>query len=88
MNVTAAASLIGDALGLATDPNVSDVTLNAGTAVTTFGSAVWIYNGDAYYLGGDTGGDSDGVFDAGETIFRFVGNTDFGDGGASELQDI
>ena len=43
MNVTAA-MLIGDALGLSSDPNVSDVSVNAA-ATATFGSAVWIYNG-------------------------------------------
>ena len=86
MNVTAAASLIGDALGLSSDPNVSDVSVNAA-ATATFGSAVWIYNGDSYYFGGDIGGNSDGVFDAGEAIFRFVGITNFGSD-SSDLADI
>ena len=56
-------------------------------ATAQLGSAVWVYNGDSYYLGGDTGGDSDGVFDAGETIFRIIGVTNFGNN-ANDLTDI
>ena len=70
-----AASLIADALELSSDPSESDVQ-NVVAARTDVGSAVWTYNNDAYYIGGDA--DKDGVLDNGEVIFRFVEVTNFG----------
>ena len=58
-----AASLIADALGLSSDPSESDV--QHGCCHALLGSAVWTYNNDSYYVGGDT--DEDGVFDDGES---------------------
>ena len=72
-----AASLIADALGLSSDPSESDVQ-HVAAATALLGSAVWTYNNDSYYVGGDT--DEDGVFDDGESVFRFVEVTNFGAG--------
>jgi fibronectin-binding autotransporter adhesin len=70
-----AASLIADALGLSSDPSESDVQ-HVVAASAALLSAVWTYNTDAYYIGGDA--DKDGVLDNGEVVFRFVEVTNFG----------
>ena len=77
MTTAQAASAIGDALGLGSDPSVSDVQIIAG-AVAQVGSAAWTYNNDSYYLGGDLAAGTVGTLAAGETVFRFVGITNFG----------
>ena len=49
MDATAAASLIADALGLASDLSVHDIAV-LSEATAQLGSAVWTYNGDSYLL--------------------------------------
>ena len=53
-------------------------------------SAVWTYNGDSYFLGGDSdtaSANGDGTFADAEVVFRFVGITDFGNA-ANDYQTL
>jgi len=68
VGVTAAASLIGAALG---------TTVSTGDVATAGGiTAVFTYNGDTWLLGDGGPGDADGTWSAGEAIIRFVGTDD------------
>jgi hypothetical protein len=66
VGVTAAASLIGAALG--TTVAVADVATAGGV------TAVFTYNGDSWLLG--NGDDGNGTWENGEAIIRFVGTQD------------
>ena len=65
VGVTAAASLIGAALG---------TTVAVGDVATAGITAIFTYNGDSWLLG--NGDDGNGTWDNGEAIIRFVGTQD------------